>query len=227
MKNIDRHDLAVRLANLAYDYDYYDFVDSLDGDEDMEDVIARNEKGLKDSNFIDKVVEWLEDEVTSNINWIHREEGKLDKRTRDIYNRAVKLINDLMVYQRDNFIGEIEESLKEDTVKQGSHWVNKGKEGTHGKFKTKKAADAQRRAMFTNSGKNRNFGEGLNESLYNIFYDYEDEYGYTYRDNMEEFEGDWHELQEYIKSMRRNGCYNIDAVWVRDNVRESCSRKRR
>ena len=42
----------------------------------------------------------------------------------------------------------IEESLKEDTVKQGKHWVNKGKEGTHGKFKTKKEADAQRKAMF-------------------------------------------------------------------------------
>ena len=36
----------------------------------------------------------------------------------------------------------------EDTVRQGNHWVNKGKEGTHGKFKTKKAADAQRKAMF-------------------------------------------------------------------------------
>lgn len=39
-------------------------------------------------------------------------------------------------------------SLNEDTVKQGSYWVNKGKEGTHGKFKTKKEADAQRRAMY-------------------------------------------------------------------------------
>ena len=36
----------------------------------------------------------------------------------------------------------------EDTVKQGNYWVNKGKEGTHGKFRTKKAADAQRKAMF-------------------------------------------------------------------------------
>lgn len=39
-------------------------------------------------------------------------------------------------------------TLKEDTVKQGNAWVNKGKEGTHGKFKTKKEADAQRKAMF-------------------------------------------------------------------------------
>lgn len=49
--------------------------------------------------------------------------------------------------------------MKEDTVKQGKHWVNKGKEGTHGKFATKKAADAQRKAMFAN-GYN---GEALEE----------------------------------------------------------------
>lgn len=42
----------------------------------------------------------------------------------------------------------VSKSAKEDTVKQGSSWVNKGKEGTHGKFKTKKEADAQRKAMF-------------------------------------------------------------------------------
>ena len=53
------------------------------------------------------------------------------------------------------------EGLKEDTVKQGNHWVNKGKEGTHGKFRTKKEADAQRKAMFA-----RGFKESkkINES---------------------------------------------------------------
>lgn len=55
----------------------------------------------------------------------------------------------------------LEESLKEDTIKQNGKWVNKGKEGTHGTFRTKKAADQQRKAMFANSGKNRNFGESL------------------------------------------------------------------
>lgn len=43
--------------------------------------------------------------------------------------------------------------VQEDTVKQGSYWVNKGKDGTHGKFKTKKAANAQRAAMFANGYK--------------------------------------------------------------------------
>ena len=45
------------------------------------------------------------------------------------------------------------ESLEEDTIKQNGKWVNKGKEGTHGKFATKKAADAQRKAMFANGYK--------------------------------------------------------------------------
>lgn len=53
------------------------------------------------------------------------------------------------VSEKEEFV----ESMKEDTVKQNGKWVNKGKEGTHGKFTTKKAADAQRRAMFANGYK--------------------------------------------------------------------------
>lgn len=49
----------------------------------------------------------------------------------------------------------------EDTVKQGDKWVNKGKDGTHGTFRTKKAADAQRKAMFANKGKKSTFGESF------------------------------------------------------------------
>ena len=47
-----------------------------------------------------------------------------------------------------------ESSKKEDTVKtKDGKWTNKGKEGTHGEFNTKKQADAQRRAMFANGFK--------------------------------------------------------------------------
>lgn len=53
-----------------------------------------------------------------------------------------------------------ENKLEEDTIKQGSKWVNKGKEGTHGTFKTKKEADAQRKAMFA-----QGYKKGLNEML--------------------------------------------------------------
>ena len=52
---------------------------------------------------------------------------------------------------------EVPGQVSEDTVKKGGKWVNKGKGGTHGEFKTKKAADAQRKAMFANGYK------GLNE----------------------------------------------------------------
>lgn len=52
--------------------------------------------------------------------------------------------------------------LNEDTVKQGNKWVNKGDSGkTHGKFNTKKQADAQRKAMYANNFK----GESLEEKL--------------------------------------------------------------
>lgn len=43
--------------------------------------------------------------------------------------------------------------------------------------------------------------------MYEITYDYEDE-----RSIREPFEGDWFELQSYIKEMRKSGCYNIDAA---------------
>lgn len=52
-----------------------------------------------------------------------------------------------------NELNGLVESLSEDTIKQNGKWVNKGKEGTHGTFKTKKEADAQRRAMFAHGYK--------------------------------------------------------------------------
>lgn len=54
------------------------------------------------------------------------------------------------------------EDLTEDTVKKKSgKWVNRGEEGEHGEFKTKKEADAQRKAMFAKGYK----GESLKEDL--------------------------------------------------------------
>lgn len=56
--------------------------------------------------------------------------------------------------------------LDEDTVKQGKHWVNKGDSGkTHGKFATKKAADAQRKAMFANGYKAESLNEESSDSI--------------------------------------------------------------
>lgn len=59
--------------------------------------------------------------------------------------QALKIIIDKLNKQRH---------VNEDTVKQGTKWVNKGDSGeTHGKFNTKKEADAQRKAMFANGYK--------------------------------------------------------------------------
>lgn len=48
---------------------------------------------------------------------------------------------------------------------------------------------------------------------YEIVYDYSSEYS-DERDIREEFEGDWTELQSYIKRMKQNGCYNIYAACI-------------
>lgn len=58
-----------------------------------------------------------------------------------------------------------QQELEEDTEKVSDHkWVNKGKEGTHGTFKTKKEADAQRKAMFANG-----FSEDLETEEYSPY----------------------------------------------------------
>lgn len=68
-----------------------------------------------------------------------------------------------------------DESLTEDTVKQGGKWVNKGKEGTHGKFKTKKEADAQRRAMFA-QGYKEELEEDFDDDEVDVTISFEDKY---------------------------------------------------
>ena len=59
----------------------------------------------------------------------------------------------ICVFYPNKTVQIIKEPVEENTVKQGNSWTNKGKEGTHGKFKTKKQADAQRKAMFANGYK--------------------------------------------------------------------------
>lgn len=51
-------------------------------------------------------------------------------------------------------------ALYEDTIKTKSgKWVNKGEEGVHGEFRTKKQADAQRKAMFARGYKSESLEE--------------------------------------------------------------------
>ena len=79
---------------------------------------------------------------------------KLKQKIDDIYTKDRKMKTGKVLDKKDL-------KLSEDTEKVSDHkWVNKGKEGTHGTFKTKKEADAQRKAMFANG-----FSEDLEEQL--------------------------------------------------------------
>jgi len=53
--------------------------------------------------------------------------------------------------------------------------------------------------------------------MYEIVYDYDDGWSES-RNNVETFEGSWSELQDHIKKMRRNGCYNIYATSVKEGL---------
>ena len=85
----------------------------------------------------------------------------------------------------------IKKPLEEDTVKQNGKWVNKGKEGTHGTFKTKKEADAQRKAMFANGYKKRVSearGAGKGQSLdkyFKIVNNYNDPYNQVKEEDLD------------------------------------------
>lgn len=48
---------------------------------------------------------------------------------------------------------------------------------------------------------------------YEIVYDFCNDYTEE-RGIVEYFDGSWTELQEYLKQMKRNGCYNIDCNFM-------------
>ena len=78
-----------------------------------------------------------------------RNKGCFD-RLKDLKNQLIS--KELSVIDTDKKEAPEEQAqLEEGTEKvKDGEWVNRGAEGTHGKFKTKKAADAQRKAMFAN-----------------------------------------------------------------------------
>lgn len=78
-----------------------------------------------------------------------------------------------------------------------------------------------RRSQRTESVGRRSNKLKISEDVYEITYDYDDEWsgGGT---SSETFEGSWQDLQDYIKQLRASGCYNIDATCV-DGCYESYS----
>ena len=98
-------------------------------------------------------------------------------------------------------------SLKEDTVKTSDgKWTNKGKEGTHGKFKTKKAADEQRRAMFANGYK-----ESLTEAKLRTN---------VIDSNYDDSHRPWPEVKkELINKYKKKGYTNVEVVRTKTDTK--------
>ena len=124
-------------------------------------------KCLKSINesFEKKLFEGVEDKKTKEKKWFTFKfksgSNPYIAKTEEERDRIVKKYKGKVKEIKDGFyeVEDKEESLKEDTIKTKSgKWVNKGKEGTHGEFRTKKAADAQRKAMFA-----KGFKESLSE----------------------------------------------------------------
>lgn len=129
------------------EYDIYS-----DAEEDIENA---NDAWIHEADFEDEL-EALDGDYDALYEKFVKESGGF-KPYRVIDEEGV--VSDTDDDAPEGFSSIVEESLTEDTVKQGSKWVNKGKEGTHGEFKTKKEADAQRRAMYANG-----YGESLTEA---------------------------------------------------------------
>ena len=116
------------------------------------EVITANKKAYKEvENYIEKLPNSLEKDIYKYLilNWLkgHNWLGGLSDYEAD----EVMDYFDNIITSKFDSDGNFLESLEEDTVKTSDgKWTNKGKEGTHGKFNTKKAADAQRKAMFAN-----------------------------------------------------------------------------
>lgn len=101
--------------------------------------------------------------------------------------------------------------VKEDTVKQGDKWVNKGKEGTHGKFRTKKEADAQRKAMFAQGYK----GESLEKPKHIA--------NEAFGDDMRVYMNTWANYNEYGADLSQYGINSLKDGWMTiDQALEFC-----
>lgn len=145
--------------------DGYDKVIALVEDEHVKEQLKKilvEEKAHKE--FLEKV---KEDKTLEYSHEEHEEEKKedevKDEPLGDDDDMGLDLDVGMEVVDLDDIDDAFGEGLDEDTIKKGNKWVNKGKDGEHGEFKTKKEADAQRKAMFAN---------GYHE-------DYDDDFGFN------------------------------------------------
>lgn len=120
--------------------DFYDDFEDLLEEKDIEDEVD-------DYEYDSEIEESLKTNGSVN-DFFNDMQGKTKREAEKIVAKAKGNPNAVEAYK--HYL----ETLKEDTEKNSKgKWVNKGKEGTHGEFKTKKEADAQRKAMFANGYK--------------------------------------------------------------------------
>ena len=138
--------------------------DSMEEEKETEEVKTETEEEETFSESLNStsLTEGYLDNLKNPEYWQHQVDYQVEKFGR-VGGGLIQDLDEAGFYLDKNnkvtFKTEIKENcLTEDTVKQGNKWVNKGEDGTHGEFKTKKAAEAQRRAMFANG-----FGESLTE----------------------------------------------------------------
>ena len=110
----------------------------------------------------DFIIDENGNEITSKEEarkWLRKQTAKYSNT--HAFPSSIKKILNALIDKFGNTYFWFKEGINEDTIKTKKGWVNKGKEGTHGTFKTKKAADAQRKAMFAQGYR----GESLKEDL--------------------------------------------------------------
>ena len=133
--------------------------------------ISDNWMNLKDGveTGVDDLVETAENLKSYLKSYMDGKNSVLDIEGADANYDLIHILTDFY-YDIDKYMNK-SESLKEDTVKNSDGtWSNKGDEGSHGKFRTKKQADNQRKAMFANGYK-----EDWNVKYHN---DLDSEFGY-------------------------------------------------
>ena len=134
----------------------------------MAGALAGNAHGMEDP-YYDGATQPFDEAENSDEECDSCEDEQM-KRIKEKHNKLKKDFADYKNKRETNKeeLFEKDDELDEDTVKSGSGWTNKGKEGTHGKFKTKKGADAQRKAMFANGYKvseSEDFDDEITETL--------------------------------------------------------------
>ena len=130
----------------VYDYSHFKLVKSAD---DAEKVDYRSDYWGSANSYREEILDFMS-RLEPMIGGVYSDEdGDSYKIVGLLIDKQYTSLSNCYVLVKDVVSGE---SLKEDTVKnRNGNWTNRGNSGKeHGEFKTKKEADAQRKAMYAN-----------------------------------------------------------------------------